>query len=157
MGKNIIHHEKTIDRAVFLNITIHNEAEMTQFAQQLAQTVQQGDCFTFSGELGAGKSFLARAMMRALGVQDQALPSPTFAIIQEYQANAGLRIAHMDWYRLNDEDDVEALGIQEFFQPPWLTLIEWSERAPALLPPQKKSIHIHLDYDNQQQRYIQLT
>ncbi|MDQ6980333.1 MAG: tRNA (adenosine(37)-N6)-threonylcarbamoyltransferase complex ATPase subunit type 1 TsaE [Ghiorsea sp.] len=113
---------------------VQSEAEMTALAKQLVATIKAGDCLALHGDLGAGKSFLARAMMRALGVTDEALPSPTFAIIQEYDAANGLKVAHMDWYRLEDSFDVSNLGVDEFFTAPWVTLIEWSERAPELLP-----------------------
>jgi tRNA threonylcarbamoyl adenosine modification protein YjeE len=116
---------------------------MTTLAQRLAKDLKAGDCVALHGELGAGKSFFARAMMRALGVQDEALPSPTFAIIQEYNAANHIKIAHMDWYRLEDTMDVEHLGVGEFFAAPWVSLIEWSERAPSLLPP--NTTHIYID------------
>jgi len=124
-------------------ITIKNEADMVKLAQDLAAQCQAGDCFALHGDLGAGKSFLARAMMRALGVTDEALPSPTFAIIQEYDTANGLKVAHMDWYRLEDALDVSNLGVDEFFTAPWVTLIEWSERAPELLP--TNTTHIYID------------
>ena len=89
---------------------------MIILAEQLAADVQAGDCFALHGDLGAGKSFLARAMMRILGVKDEALPSPTFAIIQEYDADNELKIAHMDWYRLEGSFDVANLGVDEFFR-----------------------------------------
>ncbi len=124
-------------------ITIKNEADMVKLAQDLAEKCQAGDCFALHGDLGAGKSFLARAMMRALGVTDEALPSPTFAIIQEYDASNTIKVAHMDWYRLEDSFDVANLGVDEFFTAPWVTLIEWSERAPELLP--TNTTHIYID------------
>jgi len=123
-------------------ITIKNEEDMVKLAQDVAKNCQAGDCFALHGDLGAGKSFLARAMMRALGVTDEALPSPTFAIIQEYDTANGLKVAHMDWYRLEDSFDVANLGVDEFFTAPWVTLIEWSERAPELLP--KDAVHIYI-------------
>ena len=85
------------------------------------------------GDLGAGKSFFSRVVMRTLGVTDAALPSPTFAIIQEYEGTS-CRVAHMDWYRLEDADEIEMLGVRDYFQPPWVTLIEWPERAKHALP-----------------------
>jgi len=135
---------------------IKNEAEMITLAKQLAADVQAGDCFALHGDLGAGKSFLARAMMRALGVTDEALPSPTFAIIQEYDAANQLKVAHMDWYRLEDSFDVVNLGVDEFFSPPWFTLIEWSERAPELLPKNTKHIHITLDEQDINARFVKI-
>lgn len=80
-----------------------------------------------------GKSVLARALMRALGVTDAAMPSPTFAIIQTYDASA-CKVAHMDWYRLDDADEIDMLGVRDYFAPPWIAIIEWPERADALLP-----------------------
>ncbi|MDQ7057184.1 MAG: tRNA (adenosine(37)-N6)-threonylcarbamoyltransferase complex ATPase subunit type 1 TsaE [Ghiorsea sp.] len=125
---------------------VQSEAEMTALAKQLVATIKAGDCLALHGDLGAGKSFLARAMMRALGVTDEALPSPTFAIIQEYDAANGLKVAHMDWYRLEDSFDVANLGVDEFFASPWITFIEWSERAPELLP--KHTVHIYIELDD---------
>ncbi|MDX8387582.1 MAG: tRNA (adenosine(37)-N6)-threonylcarbamoyltransferase complex ATPase subunit type 1 TsaE [Ghiorsea sp.] len=135
---------------------MHNEAEMIKLAQTLAAETKAGDCFALHGELGAGKSFLSRAIMRALGVTDEALPSPTFAIIQEYDATGCVRIAHMDWYRLGNEHDVDTLGVHEFFEVPWVTLIEWSERAPSLLPEHTKHIHIDLDMQHHEHRHVQI-
>jgi len=136
--------------------SINNEAEMTQFAQDLASKGQAGQCFGLQGDLGAGKSFLARAMMRALGVTDEALPSPTFAIIQEYEAANDLKIAHMDWYRLEGQHDIEALGIYEYFDKPWLTFIEWTERAPQVLPKNTTVIRISLDDTDQDKRKVEI-
>ncbi|MDQ6988537.1 MAG: tRNA (adenosine(37)-N6)-threonylcarbamoyltransferase complex ATPase subunit type 1 TsaE [Mariprofundaceae bacterium] len=139
-----------------MNISIDNEAEMLVLAERIASNIQAGDCITLSGELGAGKSFLARGIMRLLGVRDEALPSPTFSIIQEYQADHGIQIAHMDWYRLGHADEVQSLGVDEFFQAPWVSLIEWSERAPNLLPEHTLAIHISLG-EQQQQRCVHIS
>lgn len=120
---------------------LNNEAETLVFAEQLSSSLRPGDVLAISGELGAGKSVLARAVMRALGVTDKALPSPTYTIIQEYQGR-GCRLAHMDWYRLADVDELEAIGVREYMQPPWICLIEWPERGEELLG--GSAIHIRL-------------
>ncbi len=139
-----------------MSILIENEAAMITLAESLAANINAGDCFALHGELGAGKSFLARAMMRALGVTDEALPSPTFAIIQEYESNSELKLAHMDWYRLEDVMDVDNLGVTEFFAAPWVSLIEWSERAPELLPQSTTHIYIELDDTDINIRHIRI-
>ncbi len=120
---------------------LNNEAESIEFANKLSHKLRPGDVVALSGELGAGKSVLARAIMRALGVRDAALPSPTYTIIQEYQGK-DCRIAHMDWYRLEGADELEAIGVHEYFQSPWICLIEWPERALRILP--AAAIHLSL-------------
>jgi len=139
-----------------LSIHIKDEAAMVALAQTLAADIDAGDCLALHGDLGAGKSFLSRAIMRALGVTDEALPSPTFAIIQEYNANQDMKVAHMDWYRLDDGQSVEQLGVSEFFSPPWVTLIEWSERASELLPKHTKHIYIELDDEDMNARLVRI-
>jgi tRNA threonylcarbamoyladenosine biosynthesis protein TsaE len=116
-----------------VKISCNSEDETIAIARRFAATLKQGSVVALSGELGAGKSFFSRAVMRALGVTDKALPSPTFAIIQEY-SGSDCRVAHMDWYRLEDADEIEMLGVRDYFQPPWITLIEWPERARGALP-----------------------
>jgi len=94
-------------------------------------------------------------LMRALGVLDVALPSPTYTIIQEYEGRGG-RIAHMDWYRLEGADELEAIGVREYFRPPWICLIEWPERALQLLPDETIHINLHCVEDNQEARQLEL-
>jgi len=117
---------------------LNNEAETLEFAAQFAKLLNPGDVVALHGDLGAGKSVFARAVMRALGVRDEALPSPTYTIIQEYDGRGSdgkpCRIAHMDWYRLEGEGELQAIGVCDYFQIPWICLIEWPERAPELLP-----------------------
>jgi len=120
---------------------LRNEAETEAFAKAFARSLVPGDVVAMHGELGAGKSLFCRAVMRALGVHDTAIPSPTFAIIQEYQGTV-CKLAHMDWYRLEGADELDAIGIRDYMQASWICLIEWPERAPELLP--VKTIHVTL-------------
>ena len=106
--------------------------------------------------MGVGKSVFCRAIIRALGVVDEALPSPTFAIIQEYEGYH-CRIAHMDWYRLEAAGEIDLLGVREFFQPPWICLIEWSERACELLPSLAKHVAITCAEDDMDGRLIEIS
>ena len=134
-------------------VRLENEAATTAYAQKLAKEIKPGQTIALSGELGAGKSFLARALIRALGVTDEALPSPTFALIQTYDGK-DCQVAHMDWYRLDDAGEIEMLGVRDYFETPWITIIEWPERAPELLPPGTIRIELTTDPTDFELRYL---
>lgn len=136
-----------------IKIRLENEAATIAYAYELATDIKPGQVVALSGELGAGKSVFARALMRALGVKDEALPSPTFSLIQTYDGN-NCKVAHMDWYRLEDADEVEMLGVRDYFQPPWISIIEWPERNSSLLPPESILIEITTDPNNPSLRHL---
>lgn len=105
-------------------------------ANQLWQYANQYRVWAFSGEMGAGKTTLISTLCKSLGVKD-AVSSPTFAIINEYllPINGDERkIYHMDWYRINDEEEAINAGIEDcMLQKDNFSLIEWPEKAPSLL------------------------
>ncbi len=138
-----------------LKFSSHSESETITIARKLANSLKPGDVIALYGELGAGKSVFCRAILRALGVTDQALPSPSFAIIQEYQGEH-CPVAHMDWYRLNDADEIEMLGVRDFFQPPWIALIEWPERAAHMLQHHVIRVRISPDAKDPDLRSIEI-
>jgi tRNA threonylcarbamoyladenosine biosynthesis protein TsaE len=137
---------------------LENEAATVAYAQKLAKQIKPGQVIALSGELGAGKSVFARALMRALGVTDEALPSPTFALIQTYDGQTcdgmDCQIAHMDWYRLEDTNEIEMLGVRDYFESPWITIIEWPERAPDMLPPDAIRIEIKTAPEDFELRFL---
>lgn len=100
------------------------------FGKDLARRLAPGDIVSLEGELGAGKSALARATIRALA-GDEALevPSPTFALVQPYETPAG-PVYHADLYRLSDAGEVDELGLLDAADA--IVLVEWAERAPEL-------------------------
>jgi tRNA threonylcarbamoyladenosine biosynthesis protein TsaE len=132
---------------------LENEAATVAYAQKLARQIKPGQVIALSGELGAGKSVFARALMRALGVTDEALPSPTFALIQTYDGD-GCKVAHMDWYRLEDTNDIEMLGVRDYFEPPWITIIEWPERNLSILPSDSIRIEIRTSPNDMELRFL---
>jgi len=140
-------------------IHLENEAATVAYARKLAKEIKPGQAITLSGELGAGKSVFARALMRALGVTDEALPSPTFALIQTYKGQTcdgkECQVAHIDWYRLDDAGEIEMLGVRDYFEPPWITIIEWPERAAELIPPNAISLQIQCVDENPDVRLIE--
>jgi len=136
-----------------MKVCLNSEVETRTFAADLAKSLNPGDCVALSGELGVGKSVFARALMRALGASNEAMPSPTFSLIQEYTGKA-CRIAHMDWYRLESPEEIELLGVYEYFQPPWISIIEWPERNKEILPASIIEIHLECISDQPDSRFI---
>jgi tRNA threonylcarbamoyladenosine biosynthesis protein TsaE len=109
-----------------------DEAAMIALGQQLAGRLIKPSVVTLAGDLGAGKTVLARAMIHALGCAG-AIKSPTYALVETYDADHW-RIAHLDLYRLQDPDELQHLGFRDIVADSDLLLIEWPERAAAALP-----------------------
>lgn len=95
---------------------------------------------TLSGDLGAGKSHLARAFLKKLGVKD-AIPSPTYTLCETYQVSKKVTISHLDLYRLADPEELEFLGFRDLLMGQGV-LVEWPERAGAALTVPDLEIHL---------------
>jgi len=107
--------------------------------------------WAFHANMGAGKTTLIHAVCDLLQVED-AVGSPTFAIINEYKsATAGI-IFHMDWYRIKDETEAIQAGCEDCNESGNLCFIEWPDRAPNLLPPH--TFHVFLDIINDNERRL---
>ncbi|MBW2460781.1 MAG: tRNA (adenosine(37)-N6)-threonylcarbamoyltransferase complex ATPase subunit type 1 TsaE [Deltaproteobacteria bacterium] len=114
------------------------EAETVAFAGRLAAVIGPGDLIVLEGDLGAGKTFLVRALCYALGLpEDELVTSPTFTLVQELDAD--IPIVHADLYRLGGPDELMDLGLEERIGADALVVVEWGERfldvlgAPTLL------------------------
>ena len=108
-------------------------AASEEFGALLAAAVRPGDVVTLSGSLGAGKTSIARGLLAALGLEEEA-PSPTFAIVQPYAPpETRLPVMHVDLYRIEHVDELDELGLDEAREDSVL-LIEWPERAPGRWP-----------------------
>jgi len=110
------------------------------FAAAFARQLRPGSAVALRGDLGAGKTTLVRALVRALHGSDAAVTSPTFVFRQRYDGDPP--IEHLDLYRLDDPAELAELGLDDAFAPDRITLVEWAERAPQLLPPQAIGITI---------------
>ena len=105
------------------------------------------------GELGAGKTTLAKGIVEGLGAaQADEVSSPTFTLIHEY--GNPVKVYHADLYRLDTAEQVRRLGLEELFDKPAITLIEWGERFPEIIP--SGHIEIHLAYAPNECRLIEL-
>jgi tRNA threonylcarbamoyladenosine biosynthesis protein TsaE len=125
---------------IFRAETSLSDLQATQaLGERIAALLQRGDAVALWGELGAGKTTLARAILRALGVTED-VPSPTFTIVQTYDTKA-LSVAHLDLYRLKQPDELEQLGFTEMLDD-GAVLVEWPERAPEYLP--EAALHVRL-------------
>jgi tRNA threonylcarbamoyladenosine biosynthesis protein TsaE len=113
---------------------LHDLAATEILAQRLARLARPGDALLLSGPLGAGKSALARAFLRAL-LDDPALevPSPSYTLVQSYAVPGGGQAHHFDLYRLGGAEEVLELGWDEALEG--IVLVEWPERLGALAPP----------------------
>lgn len=123
-----------------------DEAACRASAEALAARPALRDaCVELAGPLGAGKTTFARHLLRALGVQGR-IKSPTFAVMEPYRVggerDGAVEISHFDFYRFDDPREWEDAGFRDVFGSPGLKLIEWPERARALLPPPDLRIDI---------------
>ena len=108
----------------------------------IAHGLGTGDAVALWGDLGAGKTTLARAILQALGVKED-VPSPTFTLVQSYDTEPP--VTHYDLYRLKSAREMEELGFEDALDR-GAVLVEWPERAPEALPPE--TLHVRLGAGN---------
>lgn len=112
-------------------LLVHNLAETEELARRVAPGLRVGDTIALKGELGAGKTTLARAILQSLGVKGD-VPSPTFTLVQEYETPR-LKVLHCDLYRIEDCAETAELGMEDALRE-GAVLIEWPDRAESLIP-----------------------
>ena len=115
--------------------------ETWALAKELAKELKPGDVVCLEGDLGAGKTTFTQGLAAALGVPGR-VTSPTFCIVQEHQSPDVLFV-HMDLYRLYGEEDVEAIGWEDYLARGAIFAIEWPERAGSLIPSTAHRIVFH--------------
>jgi len=115
-----------------ITVDLPNEAATEQLAQRLAPLVADGGRIHLSGDLGAGKTTFARALLRACGIKGR-IKSPTFSLVEVYE-DSNLYFYHFDFYRFSDPREWLDAGFREAMHERALVLIEWAEKAGAELP-----------------------
>ncbi|KZY36550.1 tRNA threonylcarbamoyladenosine biosynthesis protein TsaE [Alcanivorax sp. HI0083] len=109
-----------------------DEAATLSLGADLGHRLAAGGCVYLEGDLGAGKTTLVRGMLRGLG-HEGAVKSPTYTIVEPYEI-AGVHIYHFDLYRLADPEELELIGVRDYFDAGSLCLLEWPERGAGVVP-----------------------
>ncbi len=130
-----------------MNIISNSEQETIELGKKIASNLKKGDIIVLSGELGSGKTKFTEGVLTYFGLQEE-ISSPTFTIVNEYNTQK-LNIYHFDVYRLNDIDEFEAIGGEEYFEK-GACIIEWGEMIEEILPKNYIKINFsrNLDYEN---------
>ncbi|WP_187969662.1 tRNA (adenosine(37)-N6)-threonylcarbamoyltransferase complex ATPase subunit type 1 TsaE [Aquibium microcysteis] len=130
------------------DIGLADEAATRQLGEDLALALRPGDLVRLEGDLGAGKTTLARALVRAMaGDPDLEVPSPTFTLVQSYELR--IPVHHLDLYRLGTADEIDELGVEEMAAS-GIVLVEWPERAADRLPP--AALTLRLEHEGEGRR-----
>jgi tRNA threonylcarbamoyladenosine biosynthesis protein TsaE len=123
-----------------LDLALPDEAATARLGAALAAALQAGEAICLYGPLGAGKSTLARALVRTLTTPTEDVPSPTFTLVQFYEGGR-LNVAHFDLYRLTSPDEAYEIGLDEALED-GAAVIEWPERLEGRLPPHRLDVEI---------------
>lgn len=123
-----------------MQVDLPDEAATQALGAAVARALRAGDAVCLTGPLGAGKSSLARALIRTLTSADEEVPSPTYTLVQAYRG-ADFEIAHFDLYRLEDPEEARELGLDEALRD-GAAVIEWPQRLGGDLPADRLSLEI---------------
>ena len=135
------------------DIKVTSENETMAFAQQLAMDLQPGTVLGLVGDLGAGKTHFVKGLARGLG-SDATISSPTFTLVHEYESGS-CPLYHFDFYRVDQLEEIVAIGWEEYLDETGIIVVEWADRFPELMPQETQWWQIEILDENT--RRIKLT
>ena len=131
------------------SILLKNRDETLTFGKLLGSQLKPGSVVGLIGELGTGKTVLAKSIASSLGIEEE-VNSPTFVILNEYMNT--IPLYHLDVYRLNNSDELKDLGYEEYFYSDGITVVEWADKIVDLLPLNTIIIELQFCYENKEIR-----
>jgi len=131
----------------------HCAAETRELGTRLAGELEAGDVILLEGELGAGKSELARGIAKGLGVTET-VTSPSFTILNVYESGR-TPLYHFDWYRLESAEELFELGMDEYLGGDGIALVEWPEICPEAVPEDYLRIRIEATGENERRLHAE--
>ena len=147
--ENFQNNQAPLNLPVF--VTSESEEETFALGQRLAALLEKGSIVALRGQLGAGKTCLTKGLARGLGI-DEEITSPSYTIVSEYKA--AVLFYHIDAFRLKGDDDFYAIGGEDIIFGNGISVIEWSERIPNLIPNLAIKIDIEILGDNKRRFHI---
>jgi tRNA threonylcarbamoyladenosine biosynthesis protein TsaE len=134
-----------------MEIIISDRSHLTDCAKKFLNHTSGKKIFAFSGEIGAGKTTIIKAICETLGTKDN-VTSPTFTIVNEYSTFSGEYIYHIDFYRIKKIEEVFDFGIEEYLDSGSFCFMEWPELVEEILPPE--TVKIRITVDEKEQRIL---
>lgn len=124
-----------------LDIVSHGVEQTRRLGVHLGKLLQAGDVVLLEGDFGSGKTTLTQGIAKGLGIDSRYVNSPTFTLINEYKSSKH-RLAHIDVYRLEGDEQIATLGLDDYLDGRYITVIEWPEGAAAWLPQERLLVRL---------------
>lgn len=147
-------------------LNINSQRQMQAFGLALGKVIKAADVIALTGDLGAGKTTLSKAIAAGMGIHE-AITSPTFTIVNEYEPEDNLGLFHFDVYRISDVSELDDIGFEEYLQyrapgkvghhPGYGVIIEWANLIEELMPEETLWLAITLGTEQPEQRLIAFT